>query len=114
MSRRIITFLILLPLAILISLPCPIKQDIKQLLSIPINASVQIDKSNKNYVCVYAPAKNKKSERKQQKTNIKYLLSSSISFSIEPTDNTQYQKTGLERDNISSIPIFLVHRKLII
>ena len=45
MRKRAIIFLYLLPLVILISLPCSIKQDIKQLLGIPVQVSLQIEKS---------------------------------------------------------------------
>lgn len=115
MCKRIVTFLILVPLVVLISLPCSIKQDIKQLLSIPINTSVQIDKSSKNGICVYTPVKNKKN-KKQQQLNIKHFFTLSPACFFEPDILTphQNQSIGLDPGKFYSIPIFLIYRKLII
>lgn len=113
MCKRIITFLILVPLAVLISLPCSIKQDIKQLLSIPINTSVQIEKSSKNGICVYTPVKDKTSQ-KQQQLNIKHFFTSSPAYFFEPDVLTFYQSTGSDPGEFYSVPIFLIYRKLII
>ncbi|MBK5722162.1 hypothetical protein JGH11_14895 [Dysgonomonas sp. Marseille-P4677] len=55
MRRRIITLL-----AILTSLPCSIKQDIRQLLDISVNTSAQIEKSKvSNSICAYTSIRRK-------------------------------------------------------
>lgn len=116
MRRRIIPFLILLPLAILTSLPCSIKQDIKQLLGISVNTSAQIEKSKiSNSICAYTSIQKKKNE-KQQKLNIKQkqTIERFLPQPIVPTDILLYQSTGSDPNKTSSIPIFLVYRKLII
>ena len=112
MRRPAITFLILLPLVILISLPCSIKQDIKQLLSIPVSTSAQIEKNNKVNTCVYTPVQNKKS--KQQQLNIKHAFGLSFPHLTVPVDITLYQSTESDPGIFYSVPIFLIYRKLII
>lgn len=117
MRRYSLTFLILLPLTILISLPCSIKQDIKQLLGISVNASAQVEKSKINHnICVYTSIQEKKSE-KQQQLNIKQKQTCEhfLTQSIVPTDLLLYQSTGSDPTRTkSSTPIFLVYRTLII
>lgn len=116
MRKRAIIFLYLLPLVILISLPCSIKQDIKQLLGVPVQASLQIQKGS-NSVCVYTSTQkqNKESRKKEQQRNLKnVLLRSPLSRSFVSTDIALYESTGSDSSDSSTIPIFLVYRKLII
>ena len=116
MRKRAIIFLYLLPLVILISLPCSIKQDIKQLLGVPVQASLQIEKGG-NSVCVYPSTQkqNKESRKKEQQRNLKTaLFRSSLSRPFVSTDIALYESTGSDPSYFSSIPIFLVYRKLII
>lgn len=116
MRKRAIIFLYLLPLVILISLPCSIKQDIKQLLGVPVQASLQIEKSS-NPVCVYTSTQkqNKESKKKEQQRNLKtVLLRSPLSRPFVSTDIALYESTGSDPSDSSTIPIFLVYRKLII
>ena len=112
MRRRITSFISLLPLVILISLPCPVKQDLKQLLGIPINTSAQTAKNN-NTVGVYT-SKNKEREQKRQKSKNQHLFNHvSLPFFVS-SDVILYQSTGSDPGEPSSIPIFLKYRKLII
>lgn len=116
MRKRAIIFLYLLPLVILISLPCSIKQDIKQLLGVPVQASLQIQKGS-NSVCVYTSTQkqNKESKKKEQQRNLKNgLFRSPLSRPFVSTDIALYESTGSDPSDSSSIPIFLVYRKLII
>lgn len=116
MRKRAIIFLYLLPLVILISLPCSIKQDIKQLLGIPVQVSLQIEKSS-NTVCVYSSTQKQKkdSKKKEQQRNLKTVLfRSPLSRPFVPTEIALYESTGSDPSYFSSIPIFLVYRKLII
>lgn len=117
MRKRAIIFLYLLPLVILISLPCSIKQDIKQLLGIPVQVSLQIEKSS-NTVCVYSSTQKQKkdSKKKGQQRNLKaaVLLRSPLSRPFVSTDIALYESTGSDPSDSSTIPIFLVYRKLII
>ncbi len=113
MRKNIVTLLYLLPLAILISLPCSVKQDIKQLLGIPVNASVQVEKSS-NTICVYTSVQSKKNEKKRQQFNVKDIFKQTSSFFSIPTDLALYHSTGSDPSSFSSVPIFLIYRKLII
>lgn len=113
MRKHIVTFLYLLPLVILISLPCSVKQDVKQLLGIPVNTSVQIEKSS-NTICVYTSVQSKKKEKKKQQFNVKHLFKQAFSFFSIPTDLSLYNSTGSDPSSFSSVPIFLIYRKLII
>lgn len=113
MHKRITSFIYLLPLVILISLPCSVKQDLKQLFGIPVNTSVQIEKSG-NTICVYTSVQSKKNEKKKQQFNVKHLFKQASSFFSLPTDLTLYQSTGSDPSNFSPVPIFLRCRKLII
>ena len=75
MRRYSLTFLILLPLTILISLPCSIKQDIKQLLGISVNASAQVEKSKINHnICVYTSIQEKKAKNNNSSTSSRSKL----------------------------------------
>lgn len=113
MHRRITSFIYLLPLVILISLPCSVKQDIKQLLGILVNTSVQIEKSG-NTICVYTSVQSKINEKKKQQFNVKHTFKQTSSFFSLPTDLTLYQSTGSDPTDFSPVPIFLRCRKLII
>ncbi|MBD8389125.1 hypothetical protein [Dysgonomonas sp. BGC7] len=113
MHKRITSFIYLLPLVILISLPCSVKQDLKQLFGIPVNTSVQIEKSG-NTICVYTSVQSKKNEKKKQQFNVKHLFKQASSFFSLSTDLTLYQSTGSDPSNFSPVPIFLRCRKLII
>ena len=113
MRRHIVTFLYLLPLAILVSLPCSVKQDIKQLLGIPVNASVQVEKSS-NTICVYTSVQNKKKEKREQELNVKDIFKRTSSFLSLSTDLALYHSTGSDPSYFFSVPIFLIYRKLII
>lgn len=112
MRKRIIPFLYLLPLVILISLPCPVKQDLKQLLGIPINTSAQIAKNNT--VCVYASVQNKEREQKRQKSNSQHIFSHASFHFFVYSDVILDKSTESDSRAPSSIPIFLKCRKLII
>ena len=113
MDRRIISFLYLLPLVVLISLPCSVKQDLKQLLNIPTEASVLVEKTN-NVVCVYTSVQSEKCERKKQKLNVKNTFDQFFSCFFMSDNVSLYQCTGSDPTALSSIPIFLKCRKLII
>lgn len=114
MSKRIITYLLLLPLALLTTLPCSIKQDIKLLLGIAVNTSFQVEKSRiSNTTCAYTYNTKKKSE-KQQQFNSKKILYHFFSQPIVLADTSLYQKEKPNQEISSSPPIFLVYRKLII
>ncbi|WP_085535679.1 hypothetical protein [Massilibacteroides vaginae] len=116
MRRRVTTFLILLPLALLTSLPCSIKQDLKQLLGISVNTSAQIEKSKvSNSICAYTSFQKKKSN-KQQQLNIKQKQSVAhfLIQPLVPTGSLLYQSSGSDPGTSSTIPLFLAYRKLII
>lgn len=114
MRRRVINLLILLPLAILISLPCSIKQDIKQLLNIPINTSASMDKSANSSACSYTFAQDVKSDKEEQRFDVKPIFEGSFLSFTASSDIGFYQSTGADPGTSSTIPIFIIYRKLII
>lgn len=113
MHKQIVTILLLLPLAILIILPCSVKQDVKHLLGIPVNHSISVEKNNIS-VCGYTYIQSKKESQKKQQPGIKKLLSRfDMNLSVT-TDIISFQRTRTDLDASFSVPIFLIYRKLII
>ena len=113
MHKRIITILLLLPLVILIGLPCSMKQDFKHLLGIPVNGSIQVEKNNTS-VCVYTYAQSKKETKKKQQLEVKKLLNRPLLKVLLSTDIISFQPIEIGSATFPSIPIFLIYRKLII
>lgn len=113
MHKRIITILLLLPLVILIGLPCSMKQDFKHLLGIPVNGSIQVEKNNTS-VCVYTYTQSKKEAKKKQQPQIKKLLNRPFLKVLPAADIISFQPIEAGFDTSTSIPIFLIYRKLII
>lgn len=116
MRRSIITLLILLPLAMLTSLSCPTKQNVKQLLGIPVNTSLQLERGSST-VCTAISAqtvKRETGETKQQHLNTQYIPGGLLLHSFVPTDIILNQGSGTDPVVFSAIPIFLAYRKLII
>lgn len=116
MRRSIFTFLILLPLVILTGLSCPTKQNVKQLLGIPVNVSLQSERGS-SAVCTYNSVqkiKSDTSERKQQQLHTKYIHGGLLLDSFIPTDIIFNRSTDTGSATFFTIPIFLAYRKLII
>lgn len=114
MRRQIITYIFLLPLAILLCVPCSTKKDIKQLFDICNHTPTQIGNASNNTVCVYKPVKIVKHEKKEQNSKFKHTFGISLLSFLPSTTTTLHQSYNSDPKVSSPIPIFLIYRKLII
>lgn len=111
-SKRI--YLMLLPLALLLCLTCPVKQEIKQSLNIPIDTHISFEKKNDFRSCITV-TRNNLFQKTQKQITEKDLLYSSFVFA-EYIDNAPIypQQNNFLNGNSTSVPLFIFHRKLII
>ncbi len=116
MYKSIITYLALLPLAILISLSCPLKQEVRLLLDIPVNTSAQTDNYKSSKVCLAVLTKDKESQKRKQYFNIKvqFLRKDSDSPSSDSNTSVISHIGYFNLSRYKEVPIFLLFRKLII
>lgn len=117
MRRSIVLFLTLLPLVMLTSLSCPIKQNVKQLLGVPAaNASLQVERGS-NAVCAYASIQNDKIDKRETKQNHVDAKSTFCRLLLQPfmPDHAIHDKsTGTDPVPSTSTPLFIFYRQLII
>ncbi len=114
MRKRIITYLILLPLAILTCLSCPLKQEVKILLDITVNTSAQTDNYKPSRACLLVLAENRKCQKDKQHFTDKFFQKSvNITF-LESNSLLDYNSKYFGYKNRKEAPIFLLYRQLII
>lgn len=112
-SKRI--YLMLLPLAILLCFTCPIKQEIKQSLNIPINTQINIEKKNDLKSCITTVTQSDLSQKIKKKTEGKILLFFTENKFKELRDTTSRISQNFNRQkDPDSVSLFILHRRLII
>ena len=108
--------LLLLPVLMLICLSCPVKQEIKQFLGIPIQQ--QIEKGSSSKTCVlFASQRAKVSKASQlvERTDFTPFGSSSYWHSFPLATSLALDKrTELYRNLLPKEPLFITYRQLII
>lgn len=112
-SKRI--YLMLLPLAILLCFTCPIKQEIKQSLNIPISTQINIEKKNDLKSCITTITQSDLSQKLKKKTEDKALLFFTENNFKELRDTTLRTSQNFNRQkDPDSVSLFILHRRLII
>ena len=108
-------YLMLLPLAILLCFTCPIKQEIKQSLNIPINTQINIEKKNDLKSCITTITPSDLSQKFKKKAEGKVLLFFTENKFKELRDTTSKTSQNFNRQkDPDSVSLFILHRRLII
>ncbi len=113
-SKRI--YLMFLPLFILLCLTCPVKQEIKRSLNIPINIQLDLEKSNNFRSCISTFQQNDLTQKNKKQAEERYFLftdKNHLDYRGNFTSTNLYPHQPVEVD-ILSVPLFIYHRKLII
>ena len=113
MHKRIISRLILLPIALLVCLSCPIKHQMKVFLNIPVNNTDQTDNYKSSRTCLVAFSNKGTSQQHKFSADHCFLHSQPLMVlsGAEGLSPRLYSFPGNTSENV---PFFLLFRKIII
>ncbi|WP_321479942.1 hypothetical protein [uncultured Bacteroides sp.] len=117
-KKKQIISVLLYPLLFLLLINCPIKQEIKQQLGVPVSAHSTMEKPNQTRYCTFVLQKTNKVVTQQEETpnlSSTYMMVSSFFYSLRSLSifhNLLYsqQSTNLQ----GTPPLFLLFRTLLI
>lgn len=115
MRRFFITLFGLVPLAILVSLSCPAKQTVKELLGISVNFPLQTERGGTACVFLSEQKRNESLRKIDRKvTKVQSVQNNSLYRWETFLPYQEIPRLGILLSILTSVPIFLACRKLII